>query len=353
MNNPMTFDIITFGSITLDILIKAPKKSPIKLLKEKTNQFFKIPLGDKIKIDESIVACGGGAANSATGFSKLGLNTAMFGVMGDKSNRGFLMHELKKAGVCTDFITFAKNETSSFSVILNAWTGDRTVFHHRTMCENFNEKTLMKTPSSRAIYVGHLYTGPDQMLSHIPEWKRKIKGLVGWNPGKTQFKKGFSFFEEIFPSIDVLILNVEEAEGFTELVSQKIKVSDYTAEIIGEKVIANSELKIEFMSDCRNLADKFLSAGIAKVVITDGERGAQVFDGKSHFFSPSQYIQKVDTLGAGDAFSVGILSAILHDKPLHEQILWGNFASNSVIQDMGGQAGQLTLDEMKASINRL
>lgn len=349
----MKFDILTFGSITLDVILKLNQTDSINISKNKTEEILKIALGEKIKVNESVMTCGGGAANSATGFAKLGLKTALFGVMGDKSNRGFLMQELKSCGVNTDFVTFAKESTSSFSIVLNTWTGDRTVFHHRTMCEDFNEDTLEKAPETRAIYVGHLYEGPDQMLFHIPRWKERTQGLVGWNPGKTQFGKGFSFFEEIFPMIDVLILNVEEAELFTGLKSPKIKKAEARETIIGKKITLNHETPVDFLSDCRALADKFLSAGIKKVVITDAGRGAQIFEGNHHFWSPSQKAKKVDTLGAGDAFSVGILSAILYGKTLKEQIQWANISSNEVIKQIGAQAGQIYLGEMEAKMTDL
>ncbi len=346
-----TFDILTFGSITLDILIPLPEDCGVDIIKKEADKFLEVPLGEKIKVEQSLTLCGGGAANSAVGFSKLGLQTAAFGVMGDKSNRGFLISHLKEADVCTDYITFAKNQMSSFSVILNSHEGERTVFHRRTMSENFNRDVLLNAPDSRAIYISHLYNGPDAMLEALPDWKEKHDEIIGWNPGKTQFKKGFEAFKDIFPVIDILVLNVEEAEQFTGLKSEKIKSQNYSPEQIGVKVLGKNELETEFLSDIREIAQKFLDAGVETLVVTDGGRGAQIFNGKDHFYSPAQEANRVDTLGAGDAFSVGIISAKLHGKNLQEQILWGNYCSNAVIQAYGAQAGQLNLDRMNKLVN--
>ncbi len=341
------FDILTFGSITLDILIPLPEDCGVDIIEKNTDKFLEVPLGEKIKVEQSLTLCGGGAANSAVGFSKLGLHSAIFGVMGDKSNRGFLISHLKEAGVCTDYITFAENQMSSFSVILNSHEGERTVFHRRTMSENFNREVLLSAPDSRAIYISHLYNGPDGMLDALPDWKVKHDEIIGWNPGKTQFKKGFEAFKKIFPAIDIMVLNVEEAEKFTELKSAKIKSDNYSVEKIGIKISGKTEAKTEFLSDVREIAKKFLKAGIGTVVITDGGRGAQIFDKDNHFYSPAQEAHRVDTLGAGDAFSTGIIAARLHGKNLQEQILWGNYASNAVIGAYGAQAGQLWLEEME------
>lgn len=344
------FDIITFGSITLDVLIPLPEECGVEIIAKEADKFLEVPLGEKIKVEESLTLCGGGSANSAVGFAKLGLKVAAFGVMGDKSNKGFLISHLKDAGVNTDYITFAHNQMSSFSVILNSHEGERTVFHRRTMCENFNREVLLNAPASRAVYISHLYDGPDGMLQALPDWKNKHEELVGWNPGKTQFDRGFESFKDVFPAIDILILNVEEAERFTGIKSKKIKAAEYTAEIIGEKVSGETEQTTEFLSDVREIAQKFRNAGVHTVVITDGGRGAQIFDGKDHFYSPAQETERVDTLGAGDAFSTGIISARLHGKDLRHQILWGNNASNGVIQAYGAQAGQITLDKMEVLV---
>ena len=343
-----TFDVLTFGSITLDLMIQIPEDSPVNTIERDHNNFLEIPLGDKIKFNNSETLCGGGAANSGVGFAKMNLNTALFGVLGDQSNRGFIISELKRQGVNTDYITFAKDKTSSFSVILNAPNGERTVFHHRTLSENFNYHTLLSAPKTRAIYVGHLYDGADQLLAHIPEWKKKFpESLVGWNPGKTQFKKGLKYFKKMLPSIDVLILNVEEAEQFTGIIAKKVNVADVDfTSTFGKNISRKNMISPTMLRDLRKISQEFLDTGIKKIIITDARRGAQFFSHDEHFNIPSTDVKKVDTLGAGDSFSVGVLSAMLYKKDPATQTVWGAKNATSVIQHMGAQKGQLRLDQI-------
>jgi ribokinase len=354
IDDMLDFDILTFGSITLDILIPIPERVGVELdCRASGACFLEVPLGDKIQVNQSLVLCGGGAANSAVGFSKLGLKTAIFGVMGDKSNKGFLLQELARNGVNTDYLTFAEHEASSFSVILNSWQGERTVLHRRTQSDHFGAADLQNAPRARGVYVSHIYPGSDHLLDLIPERRALTGELFGWNPGKTQFKKGFSAFESVFPAIDVLILNVEEAEMFTGLEAEKISYEAYDASIFGEKVSSGTQARVEFLSDVRALAEKFLNAGVGQVVITDGGAGAQLFTNNAHFWTPSQGVKKIDTLGAGDAFSTGILAAKIYKKSIREQLLWGSFASAGVIGAYGAQAGQLKKSEMEKAIRRL
>ena len=48
------------------------------------------------------------------------------------------------------------------------------------------------------------------------------------------------------------------------------------------------------------------------------------------------------TLGAGDAFSVGLIAAALKGFSSEKQLYWGNANATSVVQKFGAQGGQLT-----------
>ena len=345
------FDVLTFGSITIDIFIPLNKELPIKLMEEDPDDcHLKIPLGEKIRVQDSLVQCGGGSANTAIGFSKLGFDCAAFGVMGDQSYKAFLMQELEKNNINTDYVTFAKNENSSFSVILNAWNGERTVLHHRTVCDNFSGKMLLEAPETRSVYIGHLCVS--HFLGNLPEWKRIYpERKIFWNPGKTQFQKGFKYFKDILPTIDCLFINREEAEMFTELKGKTISKKEATEKIIGTEVLPFKPHRSSSLSDVRNIAKKLLGAGVKQVIITDGSRGAQLFTKDVHLFVPSQEVEVLDTLGAGDAFAVGVSAAILYEKDPKEQLVWGSFNAGSVIQKLGAQPGQISLAEMKLLVN--
>ncbi len=341
------FDVLTFGSITLDIFIPLTEDGPIDLEQKDANKFLKVPLGAKIQAKHSLIQCGGGSANTAVGFSKLGLKSATFGVLGDQSYRGFLMSELEKHNICTDYITFAKNQSSSFSIILNSWEGERTVLHRRTICENFNGDTLLKSPQTKSIYIGHVCASG--LIETIPEWKAKNNGaLVGWNPGSTQFKKGLDHYLTVLPHIDYLFINCEEAESFTGLKAKVYKREEFDNEKFGEEICPYVAHRSKYLCDVRPLAQRFLELGVKNVVITDGKRGAQIFNKKHHFYCPPQEVPVVDTLGAGDAFAVGVFSAAVYKKPLSEAITWGSFNSASVIQKFGAQPGQLKLPEIES-----
>ena len=343
------FDVCTFGSITVDLFIQSPEISDVEISnKSGKHPFFMIPAGEKIQIHDMKQTVGGGAANCSVGLTKLGLKSVIYGTVGNDEHASFIKHRLTQQGVNTDHISPCTKE-SSFSIILTSAKGRRTVFHHRSSCKAFQEQSLLSAPKSKAIYISHLYEKSQHMLFEIPSWKSKNEGcLCIWNPGKTQFKKGFNAFKDVFPSIDYLILNREEAESFTQKKSKEIAIEKVTLKNIGKKIdVSFPENKIKSIGIVTNIAEKFLKAGVKNVVITDGRNGAQLFNKDTHLFIPTLATPPFCTLGAGDAFAVGIIGARLHGKDFETQLQWGHANAASVVNDLGAQEGQLNLEEIK------
>jgi len=310
MGQNLNFDILSFGSLTVDVFLHPEEMKVV-------DDCMAFCIGEKIETPQVHKFCGGGAANTSIGFSKLALKSAAFGVIGSDAEGIFIRQELKKHQVDDQFIIQEEDESSGFSVIVMCEDGRRTVFHHKNSNPDLG-KALENTPCSKAIYIGHLAQEAGDLLSQVPAWKEKCGGLVAWNPGKNQFKQGFESFQKIFPSIDVLILNKEEAALFT-----------------GKDV---SEAA----------AQKFLEAGVKKVVITDGKRGADMWTGDQHFVATPEDIPPVSTLGAGDAFSIGVVGAVLYDQDEQIQMNWGQKNAERVIQHFGAQNGQLDYESISS-----
>lgn len=347
----MNYDILAIGSITTDIFVR-PCQLPT--IEKDDKEYFAVEVGEKIKLDDVFRSGGGSAGNSAVGFSKLGLNVCPIGVIGDDEEGDHIKAKFDQEHICSKHLVVAKGKASSMSFILNACTGRRTVLHHRTTSKDFNAHMLVEAPQAKGVYVGHLYPDSEGILTALPSWKEKHDAFIAWNPGKTQFKQGIDQYADVLQHTDILILNVEEAEQFVEQKAPHIPSEDQEESIIGEKVGTFTPVETQYLHDVRGLARPFLDYGVKEIIITDGQRGAQGFDQDgNHVFVPTQKDVCVSTLGAGDAFAVGVVGAYYHKKELAEQLLWGSICATGVVKEFGAQHGYTTLSEMKERIKNI
>jgi len=335
-----TFDILTCGSITLDTFVEPSEMDIVKKEGEEDTMAFEI--GQKIRMRTVARHVGGGAANTAVGFSKMGFKTVCLGTIGKDDHGDFIQHQLKSAKVETKFLNIQKDAPSSASIIFMTPDGRRTVFNERTTHGKFDHFPH-GVPHTRALYLGHLDEIETGIFDHLQTWKEKNpKSIIAWNPGKTQFSLGLKHFKNILHLIDLLILNVEEAELFAKKQAKEMPTS-----ALKTKPLFPTHRKT--IADVRTHAQMFLEAGVKNVFITDGIGGAQYFgvDG-THLYLPAyENVPSISTLGAGDSFSVGVLSAFLHEKDPATQLIWGSANASSVIQQFGAQEGQLTCADMK------
>lgn len=89
------------------------------------------------------------------------------------------------------------------------------------------------------------------------------------------------------------------------------------------------------------IADFYLDKGVKAVVIKTGGDGAwyKTADGEQGQVAPIHVANVVDTVGAGDGFAVGLISALLEGKTLTQAILRGNKLGSLAIQVAGDSEG--------------
>lgn len=96
------------------------------------------------------------------------------------------------------------------------------------------------------------------------------------------------------------------------------------------------------------IADFYLEQGVSTVVIKTGSDGAwfKSADGQQGVVAAVKVDQVVDTVGAGDGFAVGLISALLEGKTLPQAIRRGNHIGALAIQAIGDSEGLPTRDAL-------
>lgn len=89
-----------------------------------------------------------------------------------------------------------------------------------------------------------------------------------------------------------------------------------------------------------DIASWYLDRGVRQVVIKLGPQGAYVADAHGCAMVSGFQVQRVvDTVGAGDGFAVGVLSALLDGQSLADAALRGNAIGARVVQYAGDSEG--------------
>ncbi|MBF8757295.1 sugar kinase [Pseudomonas guariconensis] len=89
------------------------------------------------------------------------------------------------------------------------------------------------------------------------------------------------------------------------------------------------------------IAGFYLEHGVQRVAIKLGAQGAYYRDaeGAEGIVAPQPVAQVVDTVGAGDAFAVGVISALLEGLDLRRAVARGNWCGSRAVQSRGDMEG--------------
>lgn len=105
-------------------------------------------------------------------------------------------------------------------------------------------------------------------------------------------------------------------------------------------------MPVETLEEAEVAAKALLRRGPSAVIITLGERGALLLDGKNVTHVPAVNVKPVDTTGAGDAF-IGSLAYFLGEaRPLREAVERANAIAAVSVMKVGTQVSFPTRDEV-------
>lgn len=308
------WDLVTVGGVTVDLFLLIDPTNPHFVFNSSLNELT-LKLGDKIVLDKAKFTVGGNASNVAVGIRRLGFKSSIFAEIGDDEFAHRILSTLKSEKVDTKKLKKGKDQTS-FSIVLN-YLSDRTIFTEKPIREhNFSFNNL----KTEWIYLTSLGEKWEETYKKVANLVKKQKIKLAFNPGPAQIDSGLNSFSYILPLTEVLILNKDEATQITN---------------------SKSQIPEDLLFELKKLGPKI-------VVITDGENGSFAIDDKGNFFEqPAIKVRAVSPTGAGDAYSSGLMGALMLGKNLKEAMEWGTKNAASVVKLIGAQTGLLTREQIK------
>ncbi len=294
----MNIDVISFGSAIVDIFLRS-----------KDFSWENLPENEKVEVEERKISSGGGGTNTAVSFSRQGLSSAAVCRFGNDVFGRFIIDELKKEEVNTDFLV-QKDEETDTSIILLGPNAERKILVCRGDTRLDVDNIRWEELKAKWFYITSL-EGNLVLAAELINHAEKNNIQVSWNPGNKELENKEKV-KRLAGQVQVFNLNRREMEDLVE-----------------------KDLEDEsFWQTVREL-------GIPLTVVTDGRQGAYLLHDNGLHFLPSPKTQPVDETGAGDAFGSGFAAGLI--KGLDEKEAFDLAMKNgaSVVQHIGAKKGLL------------
>jgi len=325
------FDIVTIGDLTTDAFIRL-KDAHVHCRINREDCELCLRFGDKVPFEYvKIVKAVGNAANAAVTAARLGLKTSLVSNIGDDENGRDCLVELRSKNVETSLVKVNPHKLTNYHFVL--WYED-----DRTILVNHVEYAyrLPKLPETKWLYLTSVAPDTHPYHTEIADYlEANPKVKLAFQPGTYQIKLGFKELRRLYERADFFVVNREEAERVLLEVSPQG---------------AGSSLRRDLKELLKSLAD----LGPKLVVITDGPRGAYLFDGDHYYHMPIYPDPRLplERTGCGDAWASTFVAALALGKTPLEALMYAPINAMSVAQFIGSQEGLLPLDQIEWWLSR-
>lgn len=300
--------ILAIGKATQDVFLTAGDIFSPHV--EANGIFAELPLGAKLDLENVVFATGGNATNAAVTFARQGLHAQYMWALGTEPASQAALSDMDNEGVDTSGAVQDEAYRASYSCILLAPTGERTIlnFHGTKLPDDGHPLDLGNISRADWVYVSSL--GSMDLLERVVTLAAESGVKVMFNPAGSELKQADKL-KALLHDVEVLVLNKEEMQLLVE----------------GE---TSEELVSHGLHYC------------PVVIVSDGPNGVVASDGQK-LVKAGMYedVPVVDRTGAGDAFGSGFLSQWSQGKSLKDSIIFASANSTSVVGSIGAKQGIL------------
>ncbi|MBU3934494.1 carbohydrate kinase family protein [Patescibacteria group bacterium] len=314
------YDIITFGSATIDIFIKTKK---FKVFKDEksftTGKGVCFDLGSKIDINDILFSSGGGGTNTAATFARQGFKTAYCGSVGKDLAGQEIIEELKDLNIDTQLVVSSKEKPTNHSIVISGIENDRTILVYRGASEELKKNNIPWSKlQTKWFYISPLSGELCSVFGDLIDFAANNKIRVALNPGNCQLSLPSKLLRKSLNKVDVLILNQEEASLLT-----------------GISYVKEKEIFKKLDEICPGI-----------VIMTKGEKGVVLSNGEYLYMVSPFKTKVIDRTGAGDSFGAGFVSGFLQSKgDIIAAVQLGVANATSCLKKLGAKQGLLKKNE--------
>jgi sugar/nucleoside kinase (ribokinase family) len=263
--------VLVLGDVNVDVLL------PIESYPE--------PGGDRHS-DRIVLAAGGSAANCAIALAKWGSITHLLACVGEDAWAQVALQALESTGVSLSGLQHTQHSSTGMMFIPITPDGQRTLIGHRGANRQLRRQLIPAglVQTCQALHLsGYAFEdGPQSEAAAAVLLAADDAGLfVSLDTAARPAYSARQRLVEILPLVSVLIVGEPEAISLSE------------------------------RDDIDDAVTALQAAGVERVAVKRGRRGASLHGPSGRFEWPAFKVPTVDTTGAGDAFSAGLLYGLL------------------------------------------
>ncbi len=268
--------------------------------------------------EEGRPAIGGSAANFPTQSARLGSKTSLVSCLGDDAYGQLAMKEIANAGVETNCLLVLEKQPTGIFFYAHVSEDERIVVVEPG-ANRFLEKHLFEEDSLVDAQLVHVAGSFPMMIDRVADVTTSHGMILSLDPGRAA---GNLDYEKILRRTDLLFVTQRELKEYFKITPTE--------------------------KELRAFAKTF--PGI--IVLKMGEKGAIATDGFEYCTSDVFEVPVVDTLGAGDSFAAGFVTAWMRSERIEQALNVANAVAALTITKAGTQNGQPTLDDVARLLRR-
>ncbi|WP_411678148.1 sugar kinase [Caproicibacter sp.] len=272
----------------------------------------------------------GAEFNVAVGLARLGHPVGYLTKLGSDPFGRQIVKVMNRNSINTSMVMKSEDHATGFMLKSKTSHGDPDIYYYRknsaasTICpEDLNGLDLSEYCALHMTGILPALSSSARESAFELIRKAKNEGLkVFFDP---------NLRPQLWPSREVMIQTINELASMADYV--------LPGENEGEILCGTR--------DPKKIAEFYLSRGARAVIVKIGPKGAYAATEKNSFYSPTYPAEKiVDTVGAGDGFAAGVISALTEGLSLDEAVRRANAIGTIQIMNISDNEGLPTRDEL-------
>ena len=282
------------------------------------------------------MAVAGAEFNVAVGVARLGHRVTYMTKLGKDPFGQRITHVLNENKIGNEFVAWSDTKKTGFMLKGRGSQGDPDIFYFRA---GSAASTLSVEDVEKIRFDEYSHIHLTGILPALSESTRAAVNLMFDKARQAGLLITFdpNLRPQLWPSQDVMIQSINDMASKADIVLPG------TAE---GKILMGSDDPKKINAFYRNLG--------AKAVITKvGSQGAYVTTATEEYLVPGFKVDKVvDTVGAGDGFAAGVITALMEGLPLKEAVRRGNAIGAIQVTSRGDNEGLPYPDQLKAFMEK-